>query len=330
MSAGPQMLAIANPIEHILDVPWRIGGRPVPWMSSQIAVMILAAGVLLVLIPGLLWRNLNRPGRRSLGLVEMLLQFVRVQIAHVTMGAAGDKAVPFLATLFLFLLLCNLLSLVPLAELSSVMGLYGWGGTGADGRPMNVTPVGGTPASMIWVCAAFAVLTFILMMLSGYIAQVYHLWKGPGQDGHHEPAPAGANIWLGAAQWLGNRRWPLPAAMVGGVWCWLNSFVPTMTGVVGLIMWPVLLVLEMIGSVAKAFALCVRLLANMNGGHIMLAVLLAFAQESTGWKMLLIGLPAGLSVVAVDLLELLVAIIQAYIFTFLSALFIGMAVHPQH
>ena len=57
----------------------------------------------------------------------------------------------------------------------------------------------------------------------------------------------------------------------------------------------------------------------------LLAVLIAFAQGARGWLMLLVGVPAGLGVVGLLLLETLVALIQAYIFTFLSALFVGLA-----
>jgi len=45
------LAASENPIEHILDVPWRIGGREIPWMSAHIGVMLLAAVVLLIGMP---------------------------------------------------------------------------------------------------------------------------------------------------------------------------------------------------------------------------------------------------------------------------------------
>ena len=73
-----------------------------------------------------------------------------------------------------------------------------------------------------------------------------------------------------------------------------------------------------------------RLLANMMGGHVVLAVILAFiaasAQSLWWWGVM----PASvLGATALSMLELFVAFLQAYIFTFLSALFIGMAVHPH-
>jgi len=332
----PNILASADPVEHILDLPWRIGGRQVPWMSAQIGVMILSAALLAIAIPLLTRRNLPRSRRRSMGLVELVAVFIRDHIARPAMGANGDRAMPYLATLFLFLLTCNLLSLVPLAEVSAAAGLTGWGGTDAAGRPMYATPIGGTPASGLWVCAAFALMTLAMVLISGYLVQVGRLWHrtgapgGDGGDGGHHAPPAKANIWLAAANRLQRRTWPLPVAAAAGLWTWLNGFVPPVPGVVGLLMWPILLALELIGYVTKCFALCIRLVANMTAGHILLGVLLAFAQSSRGWSMALVGLPAGVGVLTMMILELLIAVIQAYIFTFLSALFVGLATNPQH
>jgi F-type H+-transporting ATPase subunit a len=94
---------------------------------------------------------------------------------------------------------------------------------------------------------------------------------------------------------------------------------------------PMIFVIEIMGLLIKHFVLAVRLLANMIGGHMVLAVLLAFITVTAG-SMLLWGVVAPASVLgstAVSLLEVLVAFIQAYIFAFLTALFIGMAVHPH-
>lgn len=342
MSCVASMLASSNPIDHIMDVPWRVGGREIHWMSSHIAVMVLATALLAVSMPLLLLRGRRRTDCVGLGLIEVLVTFIRVQIAQVALGKAADKAVPYLATLFMFLLTMNVLGLVPLMQVSTLLGLDGWGGTDPLGRPLNVTPIGGTPTSGLWVAASFAALTFLMVLLSGYIRQVHLLWEGgaepsllaEGDDEHggggHKPLDAGMNIWLDWAQHIQRRRWPLPIAMVGGVWTWLNSFVPPLPGVVGLCMWPVLLFLELIGYVTKCAALCIRLVANMSSGHILLAVLIGFAQGARGWMNLAVGVPVGLGVVALMMLELMVALLQAYLFTFLSALFIGLAVNPHH
>lgn len=93
-------------------------------------------------------------------------------------------------------------------------------------------------------------------------------------------------------------------------------------------------VLEVIGLIAKTFALAMRLFANMVAGHILLAVLLSFIAMATGSLGvaggLLIAVPVVIGSVAINFLELFVAFLQAFIFTFLSAMFIGQAVTIHH
>ena len=90
-------------------------------------------------------------------------------------------------------------------------------------------------------------------------------------------------------------------------------------------------VLEVVGLIAKTFALTMRLFANMIAGHVLLAVLLSFIALS--WNAmgaaggLVISVPVVLGSVAINFLELFVAFLQAFIFTFLSAMFIGQAVN---
>ena len=96
---------------------------------------------------------------------------------------------------------------------------------------------------------------------------------------------------------------------------------------------PLLVPVEIIGLLAKVFALAVRLFANMIAGHILLAVLLSFILAA-GAKSTGLGLGVGLIVVAssvaINFLELFVAFLQAFIFTFLTTLFIGMSVVFHH
>jgi len=99
---------------------------------------------------------------------------------------------------------------------------------------------------------------------------------------------------------------------------------------------PLLVPVEIIGLIAKVFALAVRLFANMIAGHILLAVLLSFIMAA-GAQSLGLGLGVGVIVVlgsvAINLLELFVAFLQAFIFTFLTTLFIGMSIvlhHDEH
>ena len=99
---------------------------------------------------------------------------------------------------------------------------------------------------------------------------------------------------------------------------------------------PLLVPVEIIGLIAKIFALAVRLFANMIAGHILLAVLLSFILAA-GTKSTGLGLGVATLVVAgsvaINFLELFVAFLQAFIFTFLTTLFIGMSVvfhHDEH
>ena len=102
---------------------------------------------------------------------------------------------------------------------------------------------------------------------------------------------------------------------------------------------PLLVPVEIVGLVAKIFALTVRLFANMVAGHVLLAVLLGFIFV-VGAKSAAAGLGVGILIVAVSVafyaLEIFVAFLQAFIFTFLTALFIGQAVvfhnhgHDEH
>ena len=96
---------------------------------------------------------------------------------------------------------------------------------------------------------------------------------------------------------------------------------------------PLLVPVELIGLVAKVFALAVRLFANMIAGHILLAVLLSFILSAGAASAALglgIAVPVVIGSVAITLLELFVAFLQAFIFTFLTALFIGMSVVFHH
>ena len=96
---------------------------------------------------------------------------------------------------------------------------------------------------------------------------------------------------------------------------------------------PILVPVEIAGLIAKIFALTVRLFANMLAGHILLAVLLGFilsAGQSSPALGFGIAIPAVLGSVAITLLEIFVAFLQAFIFTFLTCLFIGQSVVFHH
>jgi F-type H+-transporting ATPase subunit a len=99
----------------------------------------------------------------------------------------------------------------------------------------------------------------------------------------------------------------------------------------GIVLRPMIFVLETIGLLIRHAVLAVRLLANMMAGHLVLAVMLAFIAAAASNALVWYGVTplSLLGATALNMLELFVAFLQAYIFTFLSALFIGMAVHPH-
>ena len=90
---------------------------------------------------------------------------------------------------------------------------------------------------------------------------------------------------------------------------------------------PFIYFMEIVGALVKPFSLAIRLFANMLAGHLLLATLLGFIFI---FKNYIAGVTAVFGVVLMSFLEILVAFLQAYIFTFLTTIFIGFAVKPEH
>jgi F-type H+-transporting ATPase subunit a len=90
---------------------------------------------------------------------------------------------------------------------------------------------------------------------------------------------------------------------------------------------PFIYFLEIVGALVKPFALAIRLFANMLAGHVVLGTLLGLIFM---FKNYFVGAATVIGVVLMSLLELFVAFLQAYIFTFLTTIFIGFAVKPEH
>jgi F-type H+-transporting ATPase subunit a len=109
-----------------------------------------------------------------------------------------------------------------------------------------------------------------------------------------------------------------------GVFGYLKSLVPQGIPVVFA---PLMFLVEFIGLFTKPFALAVRLFANMTAGHV---VILSFISLIIVFKTVLMSPISVAFALFINVLEILVAFIQAYIFSLLSAMFIGMAAHPSH
>ena len=100
--------------------------------------------------------------------------------------------------------------------------------------------------------------------------------------------------------------------------------------------WLLLLIIEMLGLVIKPVALAIRLFANMFAGHTVLLVFMSLGfvvisqdPSATGLAQIL-GVSGWLFGCVFHFMEVLVAFIQAYVFTMLAAMFIGMSIHPEH
>ncbi len=153
----------------------------------------------------------------------------------------------------------------------------------------GMVPWAGSPTGSLSITVVLALATFAIVVFTGM--------KRHGAGGY----------WLGLIPPV-DLPWPL-----------------------GYILKPMLFVIEIVSLLIKHSVLAIRLMANMFAGHLTLAVFLAFISFTAGALLLWIPVTAGsigLSV-AISLLELLVAFLQAYIFTLLSAIYIGMSVH-QH
>jgi F-type H+-transporting ATPase subunit a len=172
----------------------------------------------------------------------------------------------------------------------------------------------------IWTVFFFLLTINILGLLP--IPAVSNLFK------IHLGGTASGNIWMTATLAIITMVMMVVNGLRLGGKSYLAHFCPG-----PLWMAPLLVPVEIIGLIAKVFALAVRLFANMIAGHILLAVLLGFI-IAAGTKSAGLGygiaIPVVLGSAAISLLELFVAFLQAFIFTFLTTLFIGMSVVFHH
>jgi F0F1-type ATP synthase membrane subunit a len=372
------ILAFENPLTHILPhkLHWQLGPFNV---TNQMLMALVAAVLMLVIFPILFARAQAEAPRGAKNFFESILEFLRVEVFRPALKEHTDRFVPFLWTMFFFILFCNLLGQIPIGEIVTLF----------TGKPSHL---GGTATGTMTTTGALAIMAFLFIHLNGIWQVARSLMDGTyGHHGHHEEHTATGSHGHEAAHDLEHVRGEALAADVPGdfkaignptqhyeddeshakghdhngirqgddharghgkgkdpftavllsVPLYLWNFAPhpfkpgpndPKTGwLVDVPMWAALLFLEMIGAVIKPFALMVRLFANMIAGHIVLAALvgLILLVPSTFGRVG-VGIPVvGLSLM-IRLLELFVAFLQAYIFTFLTTLFIASAVAPEH
>jgi F-type H+-transporting ATPase subunit a len=229
-------------------------GFLVNWLgiSKHVFSLFIASALMLLIFPTIAKdRSLVPRGTRNF--FEVIMLFIRDEVAKPFLGENTDKFLPVLWNFFFFILFNNLLGLVP--------GMA-------------------TATGSIFVTGTLAIMAAIWFHLCGIAEQ--------------------------------------------GIVAYIKNIVPP-----GLPLWllPLMIVVELVGHIAKPFALMVRLFANMTGGH---AVLYAFVGLVLIFQSYALGPVSVALAIPIYLLELFVAFVQAYVFTFLVTVFLGAAVHPEH
>ena len=123
--------------------------------------------------------------------------------------------------------------------------------------------------------------------------------------------------------------WNINGIRSGGIGGWLHHFL----GGGPLYLAPIMVPVEIVGTIVKPAALAVRLFANMTAGHVLLAVIIGFtaaAPKALGALGAPITVVATIAAVLIMFLELFVAFLQAFIFMFLTTLFIAQLAHHEH
>lgn len=301
------ILAQGGVLERVMDHPWpgcqvQLFGMTVTWMSNGIATMLLVAMVLLLLIIPTARRYQVVPtGWRNV--LEVLVMFVRDRIALPALGKNAEPYLPFLLTVFMFILGMEVIGLMPLEALFRV-------GHGVLPLPAGVE-VGATPLTTMAVGGGMAAVTLTVVIGTG--------WVQAARNVHHHK---GWPIWLCA---------PLAPLL------WVATISPPIPGIVGLLLKVPLTVIEIVGTIARCISLMIRIFANMVSGHCLLAVfIMLFAQSGVAWlrdsvpHTLYVGPLCLLAGVGISMLEVLVAGIQSFVFTFLSAIFISLSFGEAH
>jgi len=244
------------------------GTEAVPFdisITKNVAALLFSVIIILFIfirVANAYKRDPLTPPKGLQSLLEPVILFIRDDVAKTSIGEKKyEKFMPYLLTIFFFILINNLLGLVPFFP----------GGANVTGN--------------IAVTMVLALFTFIFTTINGNKNYWRHIFNTPGVP-----------FWL---------KLPLP----------------------------IMPVVELMGIFTKPFVLMIRLFANITAGHIIglgfLSLIFLFGQMNQ-------YLGIGISVVSVSFmifmtfLELLIAFIQAYVFTFLSALYFGMAVEEHH
>jgi F-type H+-transporting ATPase subunit a len=253
-----------NPHEWDLpEIPFT-GRKLTKYMILEVIACVLIALIYIPLAQRL--RDGRPPKGWFANTFEVLLTFVRNEIAKPNIGPDADRFVPFLWTLFLFILFNNLLGMLPFAA---------------------------SPTASIFATGALALIVFFAI----HGCAIAKMGFGP---------------------------------YMASMWPHIDVPFP-----LGYVIKPFIFFIEWFGVLVRNIVLAIRLFANMFAGHMVLATILIFIYSAgvAGVSPALWGtvtVSSVLGILALSLLEIFVAFLQAYIFTFLASLFMGMAMHPAH
>lgn len=247
--SGGKILEITESGESYLPLDFSI--------TKAVAGMIFAALIILFIFirMGRIYKKEKVVVPSGLnGFLEPMIVFIRNEIAIPNIGEKNhEKFMPYLLTVFFFILINNIMGLIP-----------------------SFIPFGANVTGNIAVTMVLALFTFFITQFSGS----KNYWK-------HIFATPGVPLWLA----------------------------------------PVMIPVEFIGMFSKPFALMIRLFANITAGHIIVLSLISLIFI---FKTLAVAPVSVAFVLFMDTLEILVAFLQAYVFTLLSALFIGLAAKEHH
>ncbi|HYE18835.1 MAG TPA: F0F1 ATP synthase subunit A [Tepidisphaeraceae bacterium] len=377
----PFLAAAADPTAHVRpQYLFTLGDPYNPWfIFTNQMLMALVAGLLMIwLFPKLFDKARSDAPTGARNFFEAILEFLRVEVVRPALKEHTDRFIPFLWTVFFFILFSNLLGQIPLDEILLVI----------SGGYVN-THIAGTATGTLLATGALAIVCFFFIHANG-IRQVAHSLMA-GTYGHHEnheehsSHEAAHNIEHGRGhslpadvpadfRALGNPtkhyaadqhvihnhsrpddghlhdggvvvrhadKVPANVAWISAFPLYLWNFAPhpfkpepgesKAKWAMDVPMWAFLLLLELLGALIKPFALTVRLFANMIAGHIVLSALIILIPPITNiGAHIAIGVPVTALSLGIRILEVFVAFLQAYIFTFLTTLFIASAVAPEH
>src|SRR3954468_6680257 len=148
----PTLLAAADPLEHVLPHDLiRFGSLSI---TNQMLMAVVAAVLMLLIFPRLFRRVDTEPPTGAKNFFESILEFLRVEVIRPALKEHTDRFLPFLWTLFFFILFCNLLGQIPFGELITLF-------TGKESH------FGGTATGTLTTTGTLAICAFFCIHISG-------------------------------------------------------------------------------------------------------------------------------------------------------------------